>query len=300
MAVPGLAVPEWRGHVSSKFGDIVTSNTLSRRIIDTGCRTGNGLAARGMDTFFQDTHGLAASEGRRHIETTPAEVNNWRPARRSLSEPGYCHYEKAEGKRQVEGAPSQPPKTLAEKRHVRQIESKEEYGDRPYGPKTITRDNGLRAADQPAREVDISLELARKTRPLALRDQRNGLGVKSLGDKNYRHPEYDNNFFKIGGLVVGSTFQRGHFKKTEPKNNASVQLVAPTSSMGGRKLNYKERREEELRQRVNEEVEDLHRQWEHKTLKNFMEDDTRRWYTRKLGFEDKHSGSVEKEESDSD
>ena len=36
-------------------------------------------------------------------------------------------------------------------------------------------------------------------------DQRNGLPLTSLGDKNYKHPEYQPGFFKDGGLVAGST-----------------------------------------------------------------------------------------------
>ena len=29
--------------------------------------------------------------------------------------------------------------------------------------------------------------------------------MTSLGDKDYKHPEYKPNFFKEGGLIVGST-----------------------------------------------------------------------------------------------
>ena len=36
-------------------------------------------------------------------------------------------------------------------------------------------------------------------------DQRNGLPLTSLGDKNYKHPEYQTGYFKDGGLIVGST-----------------------------------------------------------------------------------------------
>ena len=36
-------------------------------------------------------------------------------------------------------------------------------------------------------------------------NQRNGLPLTSLGDKNYKHPEYQPGFFKDGGLVAGST-----------------------------------------------------------------------------------------------
>ena len=44
-----------------------------------------------------------------------------------------------------------------------------------------------------------------KRRVKTLYDARNGLPLASLGDKIYKNPEYIPNFFKDGGLVVGST-----------------------------------------------------------------------------------------------
>ena len=40
-----------------------------------------------------------------------------------------------------------------------------------------------------------------------LYDQRNGLPMTSLGDKNYKNPDYTPDFFKDGGLIAGSTNQ---------------------------------------------------------------------------------------------
>jgi len=37
-----------------------------------------------------------------------------------------------------------------------------EYGDLPVAKGTVMRENGLRAADQPAREVDVTVEMQRK------------------------------------------------------------------------------------------------------------------------------------------
>ena len=34
---------------------------------------------------------------------------------------------------------------------------------------------------------------------------RNGMPLKSLGDKIYKAPDYKPGFFKDGGLIVGST-----------------------------------------------------------------------------------------------
>lgn len=44
-----------------------------------------------------------------------------------------------------------------------------------------------------------------KNRINNLYQQRNGCNMVSLGDKNYRSPEYATNYFREGGLVAGST-----------------------------------------------------------------------------------------------
>jgi hypothetical protein len=44
-----------------------------------------------------------------------------------------------------------------------------------------------------------------KKRVTTMYDQRNGLPLHSLGDKIYKAPEYQSNFFKEGGLITGST-----------------------------------------------------------------------------------------------
>lgn len=152
---------------------------------------------------------------------------------------------------------------------MRQVESKEEYHDRLVGPRTTFRDNGLRAADQPAREVDISTEMNRKARTLDLRSQRNGIGCKSLGDKAYRHPEYDSGFHSAGNLVVGSSFIRGHFKKTEPRNSTSVQLVTDGSRRSVK--SYEEKMREAHLMEAQREVQQLTRDWESHTLKDCEE-----------------------------
>jgi hypothetical protein len=44
-----------------------------------------------------------------------------------------------------------------------------------------------------------------KKKIYGLEGQRNGLGVTSLGDKGYKYPEYESNFYQSGGLISGST-----------------------------------------------------------------------------------------------
>lgn len=44
-----------------------------------------------------------------------------------------------------------------------------------------------------------------KIRVLGLEQQRNNLGVTSLGDKIYKYPEYATDFYRDGGLIPGAT-----------------------------------------------------------------------------------------------
>lgn len=61
-------------------------------------------------------------------------------------------------------------------------------------------------ANGPSNRVhNLEEKLQRKARVLGLAEQRNGLGVTSLGDKCYKYPEYASNFYKEGGLIAGSS-----------------------------------------------------------------------------------------------
>ncbi len=45
--------------------------------------------------------------------------------------------------------------------------------------------------------------MGKKARVETLYDARNGMPLASLGDKIYKQPDYQPNFFKDGGLIVG-------------------------------------------------------------------------------------------------
>eukprot|EP00441_Pelagodinium_beii_P015259 CAMPEP_0197652846 /NCGR_PEP_ID=MMETSP1338-20131121/34691_1 /TAXON_ID=43686 ORGANISM="Pelagodinium beii, Strain RCC1491" /NCGR_SAMPLE_ID=MMETSP1338 /ASSEMBLY_ACC=CAM_ASM_000754 /LENGTH=295 /DNA_ID=CAMNT_0043227795 /DNA_START=54 /DNA_END=941 /DNA_ORIENTATION=+ len=272
MALPGMDLPvhaagEWPGAVSGKFTDKFTALPLRRKIVDTPCRNGDptGLGLNGFGRYFTDTDGLIPAESKRIIPVPGSQVYNWRPSKRCLSEPGSLHLEKPEGRARVDMAPTKVY-SMPEKRHVRQVESKEEYGDLPQAKRVVVREhNNLRASDQPAREVDISAEMARKVRTLNLEEQRNGIPCRSQGDKIYRHPEYMPKFHHAGGLIVGCGFHRGMHKKTEPRNSTSIQLVID----GDRKptKSYREKMMEQQAFEAQAEVEELTRNWETGTLK---------------------------------
>jgi len=276
MALPGMEapwapMPEWPGAVSGKFTDKLHGRDNQKRQVVSFSRDGadHGLARNGFASYFNDPSGLLPSEGRRPVpHAGGSEVCNWKPSKRSLSEPGQLHNEKPEGRRFVDDAPKQVF-TIREKRHIRQVESKEEYGDRQIGPSSVMRDNGLRACDQPAREVDISNEMARKVRPLDLLTQRNGIECRAHGDKPYRHPEYERGFHKAGSLVVGSSFHRGHYKKTEPRNSTTIHLVMDNTKK--QLKSYEEKFREQMVSEAQQEVQALTRSWETSALKDCQE-----------------------------
>ena len=54
-------------------------------------------------------------------------------------------------------------------------------------------------------EYNQETVMTRKGRVSTIAGQRNGLPMTSLGDKNYKNPDYTPDFFKEGGLVAGST-----------------------------------------------------------------------------------------------
>jgi hypothetical protein len=267
MALPGMfeQLPaEWPGAAPGKFTDKLTAKPLSRKIVACNTRNGDGgsLARQGFVRYFTDPEGLMPLESKRMVGQKPGEPIAWRPCKRSLSEPGAQHWEKPEGLKQVEPANTKVV-PVREKRHLRQVSSKEEYYDRQVGPRTTTRENGLRAADQPAHEVDISLEFQRKARLDALPAKRNGIACRTPGDKNYKHPDYDRGFHHAGGLAVGAGFHRGNFKKSQARNDISVWVE---SDVPRHVKTYAEK----MRERKPLEcydVEALTEQWEGRELK---------------------------------
>jgi len=271
MALPGLdpamgCQPEWPGQHSGKFVDRNSSRPQGKRTVVTNIRNGDetGLARNGLGQYFSDSRGLIGTESKKMLPCPVSQVFEWKSSKRPLPEPGSDHYEKPEGRRIIEAAPGKAL-GIREKRHIRQVESKEEHSDRPNGAMTVYRENGLRASEQPAREVDISLEMTRKVKGYSMREARNGIGCKTYGDKAYKHPEFSDRFFQLGELVIGSGFHRGHYQKTQPRNATSVQLVEVQRKEGAK--TFEEKQQEMLADEARAEVEELTRKWERNVLK---------------------------------
>ena len=63
--------------------------------------------------------------------------------------------------------------------------------------------------------------MAKKKRIRELDVMRNGLNVISLGDKQYRHPDYSTDFFKEGLLIPGQNIT---MKTKQKKKGAEIVL----------------------------------------------------------------------------
>lgn len=199
----------------------------SRKIVHTSCRNGDegSFARQGPGQYFEDMRGLQQLEGKKMVEHHQSDIHVWRPAKRPLNEPGADHWEKPEGLMTVQSKPA-AQRFRKEKLHIRQVESKEEFLDRQTGLHIVKTPRGLRAADMPAQEIDVSRVIQRKVRIEDLGCQRNSIPCRVLGDKQYRHPEYSPEFHKKGGLIVGSTFARGDFAPTLCRNSTAWKEFA--------------------------------------------------------------------------
>lgn len=271
MALPGLdpdlgLQPEWPGQHSGKFTEKASAKPIGKRIVETHIRNGDetSLARNGFGQYFSDARGLVNNESKKIIPCPGSQVFEWKSSKRPILQPGNDHYVKPEGRRLVEAAPGKSL-GIREKRHIRQVESKEEHSDRPTGPQIVVRENGLRASEQPAREVDIGLEMQRKVKHHSMLDMRNGIGCRVHGEKAYKHPEYSDKFFQAGELIVGAGFHRGHYKKTQPRNATSVQLVEVQRKEGA--MTFEEREQMMMAYEARTEVEELTRNWERSVLK---------------------------------
>jgi hypothetical protein len=130
---------------------------------------------------------------------------------------------------------------------------------------TVILDSGQRAADQRGMEMDLSQLMTSRRRCRDLVSQRNGIDCRTLGDKSYRHPEYDKDFYQAGGLAVGSSFVRGDFEKTTARNNPA--LAMPPREVRVPCQTYAEKEA----MRAAQEVSELTESWEGTVLREYYD-----------------------------
>jgi hypothetical protein len=77
--------------------------------------------------------------------------------------------------------------------------------------------------DGMSNEANLERGMGRKLKIDDIDDKRNELGLKSLGDKAYKFPEYCDRFFKEGGLIAGSSIRARQVKTLVVKASDQVQ-----------------------------------------------------------------------------
>lgn len=93
-------------------------------------------------------------------------------------------------------------------------------------------------------EIDVEKLMGKKKIMASFQDQRNEIGVSSLGDKPYRYPEQAKGFYHARGLVVGSTMTYKQVGKTADTSPEPKYLY---ESSPKKPVNWKDRTKVEQR-----------------------------------------------------
>ncbi|CAD7953180.1 unnamed protein product [Amoebophrya sp. A25] len=284
--------PEWVGSVPSKWTDRASGNLCSRNIVYTAARSGDkdSLARMSFGGYFSDVRGLERQTGRKYIQEKQYPEGEWKPLVKKVDEvSGWDRPARPEGTKRPQVMENQRPTMRREKRHIRQVESHQESYDVPEGKQIVqhnfTSADGselqMRRADKIAAEQTLEQMMSRKQgKPKTLLEQRNGVGVASLGDKYYKYPEYSDRFFRgidscgyarIGRtaeLIPGSGFVRGSYQKTIPRMTTNWQAFAaecyPDSC---RRKTFAQLEAEAAQAEAENSVTQLTKTWEKKELK---------------------------------
>eukprot|EP00919_Chromeraceae_sp_WS-2016_P020057 GHVR01047687.1.p1 GENE.GHVR01047687.1~~GHVR01047687.1.p1 ORF type:complete len:290 (+),score=58.25 GHVR01047687.1:114-983(+) len=99
---------------------------------------------------------------------------------------------------------------------------------------------GERMNERKSSECVVELELQRKKRLETIEKRRNDIDMSSSGDKNYRHPETSEDFYRHRGLIPGSTFSFGYHPQTIPKGSTGMTSFAAEKPGALEKMTYKE------------------------------------------------------------
>jgi len=112
---------------------------------------------------------------------------------------------------------------------------------------------------QDSKEIHLDKQMGRKRVIDSLEDQRNLVGVKCLGDKSYKYPEYSAGFYHERGLVPGSS---NTFKTTKKPIHKTIEVNANTK----KGMTWKDRVKMEEKNEEEKAVLSLF-EWEQTTLK---------------------------------
>lgn len=235
---------EWAGHTSAKFTTWkahvpapVPNNDAAHPIYSMGGRR-----------HYEEKHDRQADY--RHIQKVGIAIARKEPRTESVKMMNFQPI---------------PKKPEAERRHLR-----DQY-DSLMGPTHDNPKQGLlpfaHANQKTEKEYKQETVMTQKKRTKCLYDQRNGLPLQSLGDKNYKHPDYEPGFFKEGGLITGST---NTLKMKSSGNGKAIDFYSGLKlDQGPLNPNRKTWTQAVKEQTLNEELAavDSLKDWERGTLK---------------------------------
>ena len=138
-------------------------------------------------------------KNRRHFKEQYGFEKPYKFQKRLFSASNFKHEDRKEGIKPIKFRPT-PIKTAFERRHFPQNYGKEKI---PFyrGIKTFFP-NGQTLT---LKEISLEKMIGRKKRILNIQQQRNGMKLRSPGDKYYRTAEQFPTYYKDGGLIPGST-----------------------------------------------------------------------------------------------
>ncbi len=198
---------------------------------------------------------IPGDRGRKHLAHAPSAEITWRPMRRTLDIAASADdTTKATGKRAI-----QPNKSSefqrAEQRHNIPAYMRSGYDSdepRQWDSRRVVEWPGKakNAREFISSERVLEVECGMKARVPSTREMRNGIPMKTPGDKMYGYVDYSKDFWKQEGLIVGSSIS----SKRTPKIMTSVQTSALDTSDG---VNFRPQPSYEAKKRAsihNEEV----------------------------------------------
>ena len=178
-----IRAPEWQGASSAKF-------------------TTNKRHNPAPQPDQNQPHPLFSAGARKHYAPQTSSESEWKPHIKVAHDKDRVRPDKVSSVKMIKKEIAENTKGRPERRHTDQGgQTFETYEDKPIGKTTFLGLDNRKTT----KEVEVKFAMGAKKQVTTMFEARNGLAMTSLGDKNYKAPEYQPGFFRDGGLVAGST-----------------------------------------------------------------------------------------------
>ena len=235
---PGIKPNHWKGSIK------IIQPILTNKIFDDG--------------KYQ------IEKNRRHFkEKFGIEEQDFKPQKRLFSAVNFKYEDKKEGLKPIKFRPT-PVKTAFDRRHFPQKYDKERI---PFykGIKTFYP-NGQCCS---FKEITLEKEMGGKKRIWDIEEQRNGMQMRSPGDKCYRTSEQFPTYYKEGGLIPGSTNSINYNKTQSKKAYNFYETLDLTKKLLDRNKLWENKVKNEAMDFDKKYVEKNIRDWEKNILNDF-------------------------------